>query len=190
MRSGYPAPRPARYLVPACAGLLAAASLALPGCSIKARDTISAQGVESSISSQLAKNYHVHRSPVHCPPRVPAKVGTTFTCRATLDGQVLRVHGRVTDGNGQVELKPASAVVVTSSAVTKIAHGLEGKFNEPVSVACPVPALVVAPVGHVFRCVAHVGTVVRQVVVTVADMAGRLRYRVLPYRRVPGRAQA
>jgi hypothetical protein len=48
-------------------------------------------------------------------------------------------------------------------------------------VACAIPSLLVAPVGHTFQCFAHVAGVERKVVARVTNLAGDLSYRVLPY---------
>jgi hypothetical protein len=162
-----------------CSVLVLAVSVS--GCSIKARDSVSATSVEADIATQLVANYHVARPEVHCPVAIPTEVGTKFTCTVSLDGQVLNVEGRVTGARGQVEVHPASALVVTSAAEADMTTTLEKAVGQPVRVSCPVPALLVAHPGHVFVCTAEVGSIARRLIVTVTDLAGALRYRVPPY---------
>lgn len=157
----------------------------LAGCSltsIKARDTLSAASVEAKIAAQLVKSYDVAAPSVHCPVSVPAQVGSKFTCTTTLDGQVLTVAGTVTGARGRLMVHPTSAIVVTSAAQAEIAKSLRTTFGQPVTVSCAAPALLVTSVGHSFGCAADVGNIRRQLVVTVTDLAGALRYRVLPYK--------
>lgn len=159
-----------------------AAALVLAGCSIKARDTVSAASLEADIAGQLARSYGIAKPPVHCPRSVPAEKGSKFTCTAELDGQALLVNGKVTGPRGQVEVKPASAVVVTEHAEAELAKRLEKTFHLHVGLTCAAPALLVATPGKHFGCTAHLGTVERQLVVTVTGSAGALNYRVLPYK--------
>jgi hypothetical protein len=154
----------------------------LTGCSIKARDLLSAASVEAKIATQLADSYGVVRPRVHCPAAVPAAVGSRFTCTTDLDGQALTVSGEVAGPRGSVAVRPAVAVVVVGQARRQIGRDLARTFALPVVVSCPAPALLVAPPGRSFACTAEVGGVQRQVVVTVTSTTGALRLRVLPYR--------
>ena len=47
--------------------------------------------------------------------------------------------------------------------------------------SCPGPQLLVAAPGHTFGCTAEIAGVERHLVVTVVNLAGDLRYLVLPY---------
>jgi Domain of unknown function (DUF4333) len=158
-----------------------AASAGLAGCSLSARTTLSSAGVEAKIASELASRYGIAPPPVRCPRSIPAQIGSTFTCVVTLEGQHLHVVGAVTSSRGYFKLHPTSAVVVATTAQTEIAKDLSSIFGRPAVVTCPIPPLLVAPVGHTFECTAHVAGVDRKVVVTVANLAGGLRRRVLPY---------
>jgi Domain of unknown function (DUF4333) len=157
----------------------------LAGCSLSTHSTLSAGSVEAKISDQLARDYHITAPEVHCPRSVPATPGTRFTCTATLDRQPLRVVGTVTDRRGQFEVHATRAVVVMPAAEREITENLSNRVGGPVSVTCPAPELLVADPGHTFRCTAEIAGVKRQVAVTVENLAGDLRYRVLPYAR-PG----
>jgi hypothetical protein len=153
----------------------------LTGCSLSPHSTLSAASIEARISSELARTYKVPPPPVSCPASVRAVAGTHFTCTATLEGQPLRVIGTVTDDKGHVEVRAASAVVVKSAAEAEIGQSLTRKVGRPVSVSCAVPQLLVADPGLAFGCTAEVAGVERQLAVTVVNLAGDLRYRVLPY---------
>jgi hypothetical protein len=168
--------------LPGLVGLGAfAATVGLAGCSISARSTLSAASVEAKIASELASSYGIAPPAVRCPHSVPAHVGSTFTCAATLDGQHLEVVGTVTSPRGHVEVRPTSAVVVAGTAQAEIGKSLSGTFGQLVHVSCAIPSLLVAPVGHSFQCSAHVAGVEREVVAKVTNLAGDLSYRVLPY---------
>lgn len=155
----------------------------LGGCSIKARDTVSAASLEADIAGQLAMSYHIPKPPVNCPRSVPAQVGSTFTCTATVDSQSLKVNGKVTGTRGQVEVKPATAVVATKAAEADLAKRLKKTFDQAVRLKCQAPALLVATPGRSFGCTVMVGTIKRQLVVSVTGHSGALSYRVLPYKR-------
>ncbi len=154
----------------------------LSGCSIKARDLLSAASVEAKISAQLAGSYGVPPPRVHCPATVPADVGSRFTCTTALDGQPLTVTGEVAGPQGSVAVKPATAVIVIAAARAQISRELARTFGVTVAVSCSAPALLVAQPGRGFECTADVGSIRRQVAVTVTSTAGTLRLRVLPYR--------
>jgi hypothetical protein len=165
------------------AGLAAVVAVsALAGCSIKARDLLSATSVEAKISAQLADSYSIPPPHVHCPADMPAAVGSTFSCTTELDGQPLTVSGRVVGPRGSVAVKPATAVVVIADARVQISRDLARTFGASVAVSCAAPALLVAPPGRTFDCMAEVDGIQRQVAVTVTATAGTLRPRLLPYR--------
>jgi Domain of unknown function (DUF4333) len=159
-----------------------AATAGLAGCSLSAKSTLSSASVEAKIASELAQSYGIASPPVHCPRSMPAEVGSTFTCVATLEGQPLPVAGTVTSSRGHVEVHPTSAVVVADTAEAEMGKNLSTTFGQPVTVACPIPELLVAPVGHSFECTANVAGVNRKVVVTVTNLAGDLSYHVLAYK--------
>jgi Domain of unknown function (DUF4333) len=158
------------------------AALALSSCSIKARDTVSAASLEAEIAAQLASTFHISKPKVHCPRSVPAQAGSKFACSTHLYGQALKVEGKVTGSRGQVEVKPANAVVNTVTAETELAKRLQPTFHHPVKVSCSVPPLLVATAGRGFRCTATIGDIKRQLAVTVTGNTGALSYRVLPYK--------
>jgi hypothetical protein len=112
---------------------------------------------------------------------VDDKVGTHLTCTTELDGQTLAVTMTITGAHGQASLRPTSAVVTKGTAEAHLATSLAGKLKG-VQVFCAGPALLVVPPGHSFNCQADAAGVQRQVVVTVANVSGRLHYRVLRYR--------
>jgi Domain of unknown function (DUF4333) len=161
---------------------LFAATAGLASCSLSASNALSSASVEARIASQLASSYHIASPPVRCQRSIPARIGSTFTCVAILEGQHLRVVGTVTSSRGHVEVHPASAVVVAEKAEAEIGRSLSKTFGQPVNVSCPIPSLLVASVDHTFACTAHVAGVDRKVVVTVTNLAGDLSYRVLPYK--------
>jgi hypothetical protein len=154
---------------------------ALAGCSVKARDLLSAASLEAKISTQLAQSYGIRPPRVHCPDAVPAAVGSRFSCTTELDGQPLTVSGEVAGPRGSVAVKPAAAVVVIAQARAQIDRDLARTFDVTVGVSCSAPALLVAPPGRTFGCTAEVGGIHRQVVVTVTSTTGTLRLRLLPY---------
>jgi len=159
-----------------------AATLALSGCSIKARDTVSAASLEAKIAAQLASTFRITKPEVHCPKSVLAQAGSKFTCTTALYGQALEVKGEVTGSRGQVEVKPANAVVVTANAESELANKLRPTFHHPVVVSCAVPPLLVASPGRGFSCTATIGNIKRQLAVSVTGDAGALSYQVLPYK--------
>lgn len=157
--------------------------LATAGCSIKARSTLSATSLESHIAADLALVYHVRAPAVRCPAGVTAQPGTTFTCTTVLDGQPLQLGGTVTDTHGHFRLRPDKAIIKASAATAQIAAELTKTFHRHTTVVCTLPALLVAKPGTTFRCTAVVAGVRGQVEVTVTNLAGALRIRVLPYGR-------
>jgi hypothetical protein len=154
----------------------------LPACSLKARSTLSATSLEARIGANLALVYHIPAPPVRCPSGVLSQAGSRFTCTATLDGQQLPLAGTVTDARGHFQLRPTDAVVVTSAAEAQIGERLTKAIGPRVVLSCAAPTLLVAKVGRDFGCTAIIAGVRRQVVVTVTSLAGRLRYKVLPYK--------
>jgi hypothetical protein len=175
---------PARALVTLSrsAAALLVATAGLAGCSLSPRRSLSTASVEAEIGAQLASTYHIAPPEVHCPKSIPATPGTRSTCTASLDGQPLQVVATVTGAHGHFEVHATSAVIVKSAAETEISQNLSNRVGQPVSVSCPIPALLVADPGHTFRCTAEIAGVERQVAVTVENLGGDLRYQVLPYK--------
>ncbi len=106
--------RAARGFLVALAALATLGTLA--GCSVKARDLLSAASLEAKISAELAHSYGVSPPHVHCPNAVPAVIGSRFACATHLDGQPLTVSGDVSGPQGSVAVRPATAVVVVAEA--------------------------------------------------------------------------
>jgi hypothetical protein len=173
--------RPGLHAALSCLAAVVALS-AVAGCSVKAKDLLSAASLEAKISTQLADSYTITPPPVHCPAAVPATVGSNFSCTTRLDGQPLTVSGEVAGPRGAVAVKPATAVVVLADARAQISRDLARASGMKVAVACPGPALLVAPPGRTFGCGAEVGGVQREVVVTITSTTGTLQVRLLPYR--------
>lgn len=164
-----------------CLGALVALTT-LAGCSVKARDLLSAASLDAKISAQLAKSYGVPPPHVHCPSAVPAVVGSRFSCTTELDDQPLTVSAEVSGPRGSVAVRPATAVVVVAQAQARIRRDLARTAGMTVAVSCSAPALLVAYAGRTFGCTADVGGTERQVLVTVTSVTGTLRIRLLPYR--------
>lgn len=162
-----------------------AAAASLPGCSIKARDMVSVKSLQAKIAAQLAATFSIAKPAVRCPSAVPAQAGSPFSCRTALYGQPLVVKGKVLGSRGQVEVKPADAVVATSQAEAMLADKLSGVFRQRAVVSCRLPPLLVAAPKRRFACTATLGKVKRQLVVTVTASSGALSYKVLPYRPGP-----
>lgn len=167
------------------AAVLAAALVALPGCSVSVKPLamLSASALEASIARDLAANYHIPRPLVHCPSHVPARVGTKLTCTTELDGQSLDVTVTVTASHGRARLAPTSAIVAKGAVEAQLAATLAPKLGQGVQVFCLGPALLVVKPGHSFACTADTAGIQRQLVVTVTGLSGMLSYRVLPYKR-------
>ncbi len=174
-------PRPGLQAALSCLAVLVALS-AIGGCSVKARDLLSAASLEAKISAQLASSYGVRPPRVHCPTAVPATVSSRFSCTTSLDGQPLTVSGEVAGPRGAVAVKPTTAVVVLAQARAQISRDLARASGMKVAVSCPGPALLVSAPGRTFACTAEVGGVLRQVEVTVTSATGTLQLRLLPYR--------
>ena len=166
----------------ALVGIVAAASVGASGCSLQATSSLSARSLETLVARILATSFDIRPPAVRCPEGIPDKIGSKFTCRASIDGQPLELAGTVTGNHGAVRLQPTRAVVAVNVARQRLATSLAKTFGHPVTVACSAPTLLVAKVGGVFRCTAEVAGIERQLVVTVTDLQGHLRYRVLPYR--------
>lgn len=146
---------------------------------MKPRATLSAGDLEVTIARDLAANYRIPRPVVHCPSHVVPRVGAKLDCTTRLDGQALEVTVTVTAAHDRARLQPTSAVVPKKLAEEHLAASLAQPLGPGVRVVCPGPALLVVKPGGTFSCAAHAGTTVRQVVVTVTDLSGGMRYQVL-----------
>jgi len=142
---------------------------------------VSTGALEASIARDLAANYHIPRPLVHCPSHVPDRTGTKLTCTTELDGQSLDITVSVTSSHGRARLAPTSAIVGKGAVEDQLADQLAGKLGHGVQVFCVGPALLVVKPGHSFGCAADTSGIQRQLVVTVTNLSGMLRYRVLPY---------
>lgn len=162
-----------RRLIPS----LTAVALLSGGCGIGADRTLNAKSLDSQIATQLKGRYPATRVHVTCPGGVKEKVGSTFSCAASLDGEKLGLTGTVTSSEGRYTIQPAEAVVVSTQAATTLQHQISAQLQEGVSVDCGPSPFRIVPAGGQFNCSATLpGQSPRQVTVSVLDTAGNMRF--------------
>jgi Tfp pilus assembly protein FimT len=125
----------------------------------------------SQIAGYLASTYGLANPVVNCPGGVKVKVKGTFDCRTSLEGQPLTVHATLTDDQGHFTPKPAAAVVVVAKVATAI-ESTEAKAT----LRCGSHTVLVGQVGATFVCTATTASGPATYRVTVADLAGNVRY--------------
>jgi hypothetical protein len=170
-----------RLLAPAILATVVMAA-ALPACGVAPRRTLDARSIESQIAGEIARQYRLSPGTVtaHCPDGIPALTGRTFTCDATLDGQVLPVDGTVTSRTGRYRVQPAAAVIVVPSVVADLESRIAAQLQAPATVTCGAKAVLVVPTGGTFACTATVDGQARLVTVTVDDLQGHVRFNLAP----------
>lgn len=153
-----------------------AAAIAGSGCGLGTDHSLNARSLDSQITAQLKSRYPVSRVEVSCPSGVKEKVGSGFSCSATLDGQRLTLDGTVTSAGGKYSIHPAEAIVVSTQAAAALQQEIGAQLHQAVSVDCGQPAVRVVAAGGQFECAAMIGGQSRGVSVTVLDASGHTRF--------------
>jgi hypothetical protein len=158
------------------AAALTSAALLLGACGVAVGHPLDAQSAQRVIAGKLAGQFGT-RPVVTCESGVPLTSGHTFSCTAVIDGQPLPVTGTVTGNQGEFSITLGAAVVNLNAAVHQLEAGIAHDTGTSAKVNCgPHRVLVVTP-GHSFDCSATQPGGTRQVVVTVVDRNGDVRYR-------------
>lgn len=117
---------------------------------------------------------------IECPEVDDPEDGTTFQCTLTVDGQLLRMNGTVTDAaEGTVEVANAEAVLFVDLLERTVAEDLTEQLDAEVRVDCGDTEVRVEEVGTAFTCRADDEFGAEgEVVVEVLDIEGNVTYEL------------
>ncbi len=163
-------------LVAAAVGGLAA----LAACSGEA-GTLDRPATEVAVGRAVAAEVEPAVTATRCSGELPQDIGGTFTCTVTLKGAgVLTVQVRQVDGDGELDVTPAAAVVSTDRIVEELTGALRKQFKRSFAVRCEGDPFEVRTPSSTSICTARDKTSTRKVTVTVTDPAGTLAFAVAP----------
>jgi len=154
-------------------------ALLLAGCAGSAT-RLDRSATERSVGEAVANRTGLPIARTTCPTDIPRQTGRVTACRVAFDGArgLLHVSVRQRDRQGHLEVTFVEAVTDRATIATDLRRTLVARYHRSFLVDCgPAGPLVVA-VGHRFACRARDHAGPRQVVASVVDAGGTLRYAV------------
>jgi hypothetical protein len=154
---------------------------ALGACGVGPSHTVDTSSLERLIATELAARYPVGEPTVTCTKGVRAAPGTVFYCSTEIEGQPLRIAGKITDHNGHFTVTPTAAIIDTAHAESLLQQQIAASTHTAATVDCGPRRVLVVAVGHTFSCQARLrGQPAREVTVTVDDLQGHVRVNLPP----------
>jgi Domain of unknown function (DUF4333) len=148
------------------------ASLSGCGTSKPALNTVTD---ERAIAASLLAQHHLYAT-VRCPPRVPRKAGTVFTCTASLNVGTFPVTVTERNSAGHVSYQDRGPLVALD--IAKVAQAIKQSIGSQrhldATVTCP--AEVIQKAGIIFTCTATISGKPYPFEVTETDNEGHVRY--------------
>lgn len=155
--------------------LLAAALLALAGCSSNTYDAATVEGYLKE--SQAGKVRGLPLGEASCPEDLELEEGMRFRCTLKIAGVPAPYAVRLTNVDADritINLEPARALIATPIVVDLVRGGLRPRFRDEANVSCGEEQLIVADTGTKIGCVVEIDGERRQVVARVANRDGKV----------------
>lgn len=161
------------------ASVAAAVVLALPACGSDEPATFDRAAAEEAVAEVAADGLGLEVDDVACPGEIERSAGTTVTCRAVLADDVgdVRVEVRRAD-DGTLDVEVLDAVVDRAVVAEQLLDELTATYDRDFTVDCGGDGFEVVAPDASFVCGAADDAEARDVIVTVADAAGTLRFEV------------
>ncbi len=139
-------------------GVALASVLAVAGCQASVSvGGLDYEKLEQSITTTLNESYKsISRevSEVDCPKQADApEAGDTFICKATLEGNPVRVQVTVKDGDHNVNFKTMDTVYDLPKTADNLTSAISEELGFPVTISCG-EGLRVVEIGQSFDCTA------------------------------------
>lgn len=163
----------------AVVGLGAALATAGTACT-RSPDQLDRAATERAVGEVAADRVDLPVTRTTCPSDIPRRRGEEVTCTVRFDhvARPLTVTVRQRDGAGRLAVSFEQAVVDPADITEDLHRALVTRFGRSFLVDCGTAgAQVVAP-GHHFGCKARDRGGPNAIDVTVADVAGTLRYEI------------
>jgi Domain of unknown function (DUF4333) len=130
---------------------------------------------ERAIAASILAQHHLYAT-VRCPPKVPKKTGTVFTCTASLDVGTYPVTVTETNDSGHVSYQDRAPLVALD--IAKVERAIEQSIDSQkhLSATATCPSEVIQKAGVVFTCTATVDGKPYPFEVTETDSDGHVRY--------------
>lgn len=155
---------------------MAAVALVAPlsGCGTS-KPALKTVTVERAIAASILAQHHLYAT-VRCPPTVPKKAGTVFTCTASLDVGTYPVTVTETNDSGHFSYQDQAPLVALNIAKVEqaIKQSISSQRHLSATVTCP--AEVIQKAGIVSTCTATVNGKPYPFEVTETDNDGHVRY--------------
>ena len=156
--------------------LVALGAVVFAGCG---RTTVDHRQIEARLVASVSGQKPDVMTTAACPSGATAKVGATFTCRLTLDGDpvaylvtVSSVHGPRFDA----DTRPAQPIIDTRVVSSSVRDQL-GADGAQASVSCGPHRFVQVAVKATFGCTASTGAQQVALTATVEDDQGNVSFR-------------
>ncbi len=155
---------------------MAAAALVAPlsGCGTS-KPALKTVTDERAIAASILAQHHLYAT-VRCPPKVPKRAGTVFTCMASLDVGTYPVTVTETNDRGHVSYQDQAPLEALDVAKVEraIKQSIGSQRHLGAAVTCPTE--VIQKAGIVFTCTATANGKAYPFEVTEVDDDGHVRY--------------
>jgi hypothetical protein len=156
--------------------LVAAAAIALAGCSESRPTPIDAAKGERVIRRAVIQRVGARVKDVECPEGLTAQKGATFRCRV-IGADGTEGDAIVTERDDRGTVSVSAPFLHVDEVEESIASGISKQADSKVRVRCP--EIVPVEAGGAFRCVAKSGSRSRGVRVVQKNARGHVRYELL-----------
>lgn len=146
----------------------------LSGCGTS-KPALKTVTVERAIAASILTQHRLYAT-VRCPPKVPKKAGTAFTCTASLNVGTYPVTVTETNDSGHVSYQDQAPLVALDIAKVQQAIGQSIGSQRHLGATVTCPAEVIQKAGIVFTCTATVNGKPYPFEVTETDNDGHVRY--------------
>ena len=153
--------------------------LGLAGCS-EPSNTLDPAVSERAVDKVIGGRIGPPVAEVRCPKEITKGTGKRFSCRAVLedDAGSVRLRVRQVDADGRLRVDLLDAVLDADDVAGDVTRALVRTYRRQFTVDCGEEGPRVVAPDTTFTCDAEDSAGRRQVVVTVVDAAGTLRYDV------------
>jgi hypothetical protein len=130
--------------------------------------------VQNQVTAKIKTTLNTNDVKVRCPSGVQAKAGATFQCQANVGGQEIPYNVVFSSGS-HVDANPTKAVIVTSTAVSRLKQQVTAQLHVDANVDCGSQKLIIKSPGETFDCVVTAQGQTRTFHLTVTNVQGNVQ---------------
>ncbi len=129
--------------------------------------------VQNQVTAKIKTTLNTNDVKVTCPSGAQAKAGATFQCQANVGGQEVPFNVVFTSGS-QFEAQPTKAVIVASTAASRLKQQISAQLQVDANVNCGSQNIILKSPGETFDCVATAQGQTRTFHLTVTNVQGNV----------------